>query len=74
VWVVQDGTATAVTGGTIPNAQKRGNTDDYGGKAIVGGVEQKVSSGDIVFVPKGVPHGFKDMKGFHAYLIRFDTP
>ena len=74
VWVVQEGTATAVTGGKIPDAQKRGATDDYAGKEIVGGVEQKVSRGDIVFVPKGVPHTFKDMKGFHAYLIRFDTP
>ena len=74
VWVVQEGTATAVTGGKIPDAQKRGATDDYAGKEIVGGVEQKVSRGDIIFVPKGVPHTFKDMKGFHAYLIRFDTP
>ena len=43
------------------------------GSAIRGGVEQPLKPGDVLYVPPGVPHGFKDVKGFRAYLIRFDT-
>jgi hypothetical protein len=27
----------------------------------------------VLHVPPGVPHGFKDIVGFRAFLIRFDT-
>ena len=37
------------------------------------GVEQPLQAGDILYVPPGVPHGFKDVKGFRGYLIRFET-
>jgi mannose-6-phosphate isomerase-like protein (cupin superfamily) len=72
VWVVQEGTATSVTGGQLVDGQKRPNADDIAGKSITGGVERPLKTGDILFVPRGVPHGFKDIKGFRAYLIRFD--
>jgi len=73
VWVVQAGTATAITGGMLANGQKRPNVDDIAGTAITGGVEQALKAGDVLYVPPGVPHGFKDVKGFRAFLIRFDT-
>ena len=30
-------------------------------------------AGDVLYVPPGVPHGFKDIQGFHAFLIRMDA-
>lgn len=73
LWVVTKGTATAVTGGKLANMKQRPNSDDTSGDSIVGGTEQALSAGDILFVPTGVPHGFKDLKGFEALLIRWDT-
>jgi mannose-6-phosphate isomerase-like protein (cupin superfamily) len=73
VWVTMEGSATAITGGQLVDGKKRPNVDDEAGTAIRGGVEQALKPGDVLFVPAGVPHGFKDIKGFRAYLIRFDT-
>ena len=73
VWLTMEGSATAITGGQLVDGKKRPNVDDEAGTAIRGGVEQVLKPGDVLFVPAGVPHGFKDIKGFRAYLIRFDT-
>jgi mannose-6-phosphate isomerase-like protein (cupin superfamily) len=73
IWVTMEGSATAITGGQLVDGKKRPNVDDEAGSAIRGGVEQALKPGDMLFVPPGVPHGFKDIKGFRAYLIRFDT-
>ncbi len=74
VWVVMAGTATSVTGGELQNPALRPNSDDTAGTAIRGGTDQPLKQGDIVFVPPGVPHAFKDLKNFRAFLIRFDVP
>jgi mannose-6-phosphate isomerase-like protein (cupin superfamily) len=73
VWVVTAGTATAVTGGQLVDSQKRPNSDDAAGASIQGGTEQPLKAGDVLYVPQGVPHGFKNVKDFRAFLIRFDT-
>ena len=73
VWVVMAGTATSVTGGELLNPTQRANADDMAGTAIRGGVEQPLKQGDVIFVPPGVPHGFKNVKGFRAFLIRYDV-
>jgi mannose-6-phosphate isomerase-like protein (cupin superfamily) len=72
-WVVMEGTATAITGGQLLDAKRNANSDDMSGSSITGGTEQPLKAGDILFVPPGVPHGFKDIKGFRAYLIRYPT-
>jgi mannose-6-phosphate isomerase-like protein (cupin superfamily) len=65
LWIVTEGTATARTDGEI--------VDTNGTKSIRNGVQRPVSPGDILYVPPGVPHHFTDMKGFRAWLMRFDT-
>jgi mannose-6-phosphate isomerase-like protein (cupin superfamily) len=65
LWIVTEGTAIARTDGQI--------VDSSGTKSIRNGVQRAVSPGDIVYVPPGVPHHFTDMKGFRAWLMRFDT-
>ena len=73
IWLVSAGSATAVTGGQLLEVKKRPNSDDAAGTSIKGGVEQALKAGDVLYVPPGVPHGFKDIQGFRAFLIRFDT-
>jgi mannose-6-phosphate isomerase-like protein (cupin superfamily) len=73
IWLVQAGSATAVTGGELLDAKKRPNSDDVAGSAIKGGTDQPLKPGDVLYVPPGVPHGFKDIAGFRAFLIRVDT-
>jgi mannose-6-phosphate isomerase-like protein (cupin superfamily) len=73
IWLVQAGSATAVTGGELLDVKKRPNSDDVAGASIKGGVEQPLKAGDVLYVPPGVPHGFKDMQGFRAFLIRMDA-
>jgi mannose-6-phosphate isomerase-like protein (cupin superfamily) len=73
IWLVSEGSATAVTGGTLIEGKKRPNSDDEAGSSIMGGVEQPLKAGDVLYIPPGVPHGFKDIKGFRAFLIRFDA-
>ena len=62
-WVVMAGTATAVTGGQLVDIKKNPNNDDTSGSSIKGGVEQPLKAGDILFIPPGVPHGFRISRG-----------
>lgn len=74
VWIAVEGSAVAVTGGKLVDGKKRPNSDDEAGTSIQGGTDRLLKPGDILYVPPGVAHGFKDIKGFRGYLIRFDVP
>jgi mannose-6-phosphate isomerase-like protein (cupin superfamily) len=56
-----EGTATLVTGGKLVEGTKDG--DNWRGKAIEGGKAQKMSKGDFMMVPAGVPHWFTNIDG-----------
>jgi mannose-6-phosphate isomerase-like protein (cupin superfamily) len=73
VWIVTAGTSIAVTGGELIEPRKRANSDDEAGAAIRNGVEQSLQPGDVLYVPAGVPHGFRNVRGFRALLVRFDS-
>jgi hypothetical protein len=68
-----DGAATVVTGGTIvrpPGAATKG----AGSATIEGGQSRRVTKGDVVFIPAGTPHWYKDVEGSVTYLeARFDV-
>ncbi len=53
--IVQQGSATLVTGGTLadPNTEPNG---EIKGTSVLNGTSQTISVGDIVIVPAGVPH------------------
>jgi mannose-6-phosphate isomerase-like protein (cupin superfamily) len=55
VMIVQQGTATLITGGTIPDA-KPGEGGETRGTKIEGGQSRTIAAGDIVTVNAGVPH------------------
>ena len=68
-----EGTATFVTGGTIV---RPASGNGRGGTATIeGGVSRRVGKGDVILVPAGTPHWYKDLEGSITYLeVRFDLP
>ena len=68
-----EGAATFVTGGTIV---RPGTADSRAGTATIeGGVSRRVAKGDVILVPAGTPHWYKDLEGSITYLeVRFDLP
>jgi mannose-6-phosphate isomerase-like protein (cupin superfamily) len=65
LWLVTAGEAIARTDGEMVDAN--------GTKTIRNGMMRTVHPGDLLYVPPGVPHHFTDMKGFRAWLIRYDV-
>jgi mannose-6-phosphate isomerase-like protein (cupin superfamily) len=61
LFVVIDGSATLVTGGTLVNPTRNG--DNVSGTAITGGTSQKMSKGDFMLIPQGVAHWITDIQG-----------
>jgi len=61
LFIMMEGTATLVTGGKLIDAVRMG--DNWRGKGIEGGKAQKMSKGDFMLVPAGVPHWFTDIQG-----------
>ena len=65
LWIVTAGTAVARTDGRL--------VENGGASSITNPTERPVRSGDVLYVPPGVPHHFTQMNGFRAWLMRFDT-
>src|SRR5215467_3252559 len=71
---VLDGEATFVTGGTMiggkvtaPNQQR--------GTDIRGGEVQHLSKGDVIAIPAGIPHWFKEVQQpFKYYVVKVIKP
>jgi mannose-6-phosphate isomerase-like protein (cupin superfamily) len=55
LFVVLDGRATLVTGGTVAGAETI-SPGEIRGTSIEGGVRQELRAGDVAHVPAGVPH------------------
>ena len=65
LWIVTAGTAVARTDGNVIGA--------IGAQSIGNATARTLGPGDVLYVPPGVPHHFTDVKGFRAWLMRFDT-
>ena len=55
IFVVTDGKATLITGGTLVD-EKSGKDGESTGSSIRGGTSQTIAKGDIVHIPAGTPH------------------
>ena len=62
LFYVLDGAGTIVTGGRLVE-EKRTNEANLSGTSIQDGVSKRVSKGDFVLVPEGVPHHFPNVEG-----------
>ena len=67
VYVV-DGSATLVTGGKALNAKEIAPNELRGTK-IEGGEEQRITRGDVIIIPNGVPHQFTAVSGELHYFV-----
>jgi glc operon protein GlcG len=63
-----EGSATFVTGGSVPDA-KPTEPNELRGSVIVGGQSRRIVKGDVVVVPAGVPHMFTDVQGPLDYYV-----
>jgi mannose-6-phosphate isomerase-like protein (cupin superfamily) len=61
-----DGSATFVTGGTVVGRRQL-RPHEWTGTDVENAVTTKVSRGDVVIVPKGTVHWFKDVAGSVSY-------
>jgi len=67
IYVVQ-GSATFVTGGNMVEG-KTTAPGEVRGSAIEGGESRTLSKDDVIVVPAGVPHWFKDVQGIFFYFV-----
>jgi len=65
---VLEGTATLVTGGHAVDAKSIG-PEELRGDAITGGQSRSLVKGDVVVIPNGVPHLFKDVAAPFLYFV-----
>jgi glc operon protein GlcG len=63
-----DGTATLVTGGALVEGRNI-ETEEIRGKDIAGGNTRTLTKGDVIVIPHGTPHWFKEVKGPINYYV-----
>ncbi len=68
VFYVLEGSATFVTGGTVNGAKTTGPGQQLG-DSITGGTTHNLSVGDVVVIPKGTPHWFKEVPDLVVYYV-----
>lgn len=62
------GSATLVTGGTAVDVKEIA-PEELRGTAIQGGETRQLQVGDVVVIPNGVPHWFKDVQAPFLYYV-----
>ena len=68
VFYIVDGEATFVTGGTVVGLTSE-NPLQPRGKSIDGGETHHLTMGDVVVVPAGTPHWFKEVPKAISYFV-----
>ena len=65
---VLEGTATLVTGGTVIDA-KTIEPEEIRGRKSEGGETRLITKGDVIVIPSGTPHWFKEVNGPIDYYV-----
>jgi len=65
---VVDGTASFITGGSVVEG-KNTAADEIRGSSINGGNTRKIAKGDVIVVPAGTPHQFKEVSSPFLYYV-----
>lgn len=68
IFYILEGQATFITGGQVVEPKPSGPAE-IRGKEITGGVPRSLGKGDVIVIPNGTPHWFKDVKGPFVYLV-----
>lgn len=73
IFYVLEGSATFVTGGELLEPRRTGS-GEVRGSAIRGGTERQLGRGDVITIPAGVPHWFKQVSApFTYYVVKSGT-
>jgi glc operon protein GlcG len=74
IFYVTDGEATVVTGGKMVGGRKTG-PGQLRGTDVQGGESRRLQKGDVMVIPAGTPHWFKNVSPTINYLtIKVITP
>jgi len=74
IFYILEGSATFVTGGTAVDQRDIGRGEKRA-KEITGGHAQTLAKGDIIVIPAGIPHWFKEVDGtFLYYMVKVVQP
>ena len=65
---VLGGNATLVTGGSVVEGKMTG-PDEVRGRSIANGEQRTLAKGDVIIVPNGTPHWFRDVRGPFTYYV-----
>jgi glc operon protein GlcG len=63
-----EGSATLVTGGTVSQG-KNIEAEEIRGTEISGGESRRLAKGDVIVIPHGTPHWFKEVTGPVNYYV-----
>ena len=73
IYYVLEGSGTLVSGGALVNPKQTSSSPTIGpgwsGSSIQGGQSRRVTAGDVVFIPAGVPHMYSKLDGTIRYLV-----
>ena len=67
VVVIMSGAATFITPGTATSTQARDTPE--GGRLVGAGESHRVSKGDVVIIPPGAPHMYRNIEEPYRYLV-----
>jgi mannose-6-phosphate isomerase-like protein (cupin superfamily) len=70
---VVEGEALYVTGGKMIDG-KQTRPGEWLGANIDGGVEHHLKKGDVIIVPAGTPHWFKEVTQCNSFMVRVNKP
>lgn len=65
---VLEGTSTVVIGGEVVDPQSVG-PEEIRGASIRGGDARRLAKGDLLIIPNGVPHWFREVPGPFLYYV-----
>jgi quercetin dioxygenase-like cupin family protein len=65
---VLTGEATFVTGGTVVGARNTG-PEEIRGRSVEGGETRRIRAGDVIVVPSGTSHWFKEVPAPMTYYV-----
>jgi len=68
VFYIVQGSTNIVTGGKVIG-EKATNPDEPRGDSIEGGETRRLSAGDTMVIPAGIPHWMKDVEGNLLYFV-----
>ena len=74
VFIIVDGEATFVTGGTLVNARQTA-PDQHRAASVTGGQTYHLTKGDVITIPAKTPHWFKEVptKTIAYYAVNMEN-